>query len=602
MMNKIKPLSKHLINLIAAGEVIERPMNVVKELVENSLDAKATNIIINLKDCGIKEIEIIDNGIGISKEDLPIALQKHTTSKIQTEDDLFNIATLGFRGEALASIASVSDFYIASNNKETNYFLHKKADILIDEGIANINPGTKIIVKNLFYNTPARFKNLANQYTELAVTQDLIQKFALSNPNISFTFTNNDKLILKTNNNLNIDNSQLSVATNIYGSDVAKCLITFNGENNLYQITGLASNNEIFRSSRNNVTILVNGRIIKNYAIYKSIIDAYQTILPVGKYPVVILNINCANNILDVNVHPSKLEIRFSDEQGLKALITTTIKNSLINSELLKYQKEEFDDDEFKEEIEVNYSNDEKKIDNPWDEQFDFNLKNIKIIEPTVKEDEIKKVEQLSIEDLEEGNFKRHFFQKLRYIGQYNITYLIMEHDGTLYIIDQHAAMERVMYEYISKEILNTNTYQIELSIPIELNYNLAEQKLLFNKQSEINQLKIEFEKYRNDSIIVRKIPTWIPKNNEVEFLQDIFDAFMNNLSLNKKDVLDDLIKSMSCKKSIKANMAISNEEVNALMLKLDQCEMPYSCPHGRPTIIKFTNYDIEKLFKRVNQ
>ena len=602
MMNKIKPLSKHLINLIAAGEVIERPMNVVKELVENSLDAKATNIIINLKDCGIKEIEIIDNGIGISKEDLPIALQKHTTSKIQTEDDLFNIATLGFRGEALASIASVSDFYIASNNKETNYFLHKKADVLIDEGIANINPGTKIIVKNLFYNTPARFKNLANQYTELAVTQDLIQKFALSNPNISFTFTNNDKLILKTNNNLNIDNSQLSVATNIYGSDVAKCLITFNGENNLYQITGLASNNEIFRSSRNNVTILVNGRIIKNYAIYKSIIDAYQTILPVGKYPVVILNINCANNILDVNVHPSKLEIRFSDEQGLKALITTTIKNSLINSELLKYQKEEFDDDEFKEEIEVNYSNDEKKIDNPWDEQFDFNLKNIKIIEPTVKEDEIKKVEQLSIEDLEEGNFKRHFFQKLRYIGQYNITYLIMEHDGTLYIIDQHAAMERVMYEYISKEILNTNTYQIELSIPIELNYNLAEQKLLFNKQSEINQLKIEFEKYRNDSIIVRKIPTWIPKNNEVEFLQDIFDAFMNNLSLNKKDVLDDLIKSMSCKKSIKANMAISNEEVNALMLKLDQCEMPYSCPHGRPTIIKFTNYDIEKLFKRVNQ
>lgn len=602
MMNKIKPLSKHLINLIAAGEVIERPMNVVKELVENSLDAKATNIIINLKDCGIKEIEIIDNGIGISKEDLPIALQKHTTSKIQTEDDLFNIATLGFRGEALASIASVSDFYIASNNKETNYFLHKKADILIDEGIANINPGTKIIVKNLFYNTPARFKNLANQYTELAVTQDLIQKFALSNPNISFTFTNNDKLILKTNNNLNIDNSQLSVATNIYGSDVAKCLITFNGENNLYQITGLASNNEIFRSSRNNVTILVNGRIIKNYDIYKSIIDAYQTILPVGKYPVVILNINCANNILDVNVHPSKLEIRFSDEQGLKALITTTIKNSLINSELLKYQKEEFDDDEFKEEIEVNYSNDEKKIDNPWDEQFNFNLKNIKIIEPTVKEDEIKKVEQLSIEDLEEGNFKRHFFQKLRYIGQYNITYLIMEHDGTLYIIDQHAAMERVMYEYISKEILNTNTYQIELSIPIELNYNLAEQKLLFNKQSEINQLKIAFEKYHNDSIIVRKIPTWIPKNNEVEFLQDIFDAFMNNLSINKKDVLDDLIKSMSCKKSIKANMAISNEEVNALMLKLDQCEMPYSCPHGRPTIIKFTNYDIEKLFKRVNQ
>ena len=377
MMNKIKPLSKHLINLIAAGEVIERPMNVVKELVENSIDAKATKITINLQDCGIKMIEVIDNGEGISKEDLPIALLKHTTSKISTENDLFNIASLGFRGEALASIASVSDFYIASNNGDTNYFIHKKADKLIDEGNSNINKGTKIIVKNLFYNTPARYKNLANQYVELSVTEDLINKYALSHPEIAFTLTNNERVLIKTNA-LTSKDALTEVASNIYGGENAKCLIAFNSQNDLYQLSGLTSNNEVFRSNKSSITIIVNGRVIKNYSLFKAILDAYSSILPVGKYPITILKINCSYNLLDVNVHPSKLEIRFTDEPGLKSLITKTIKNALIESELLKYQKHDLHED-----IEIDYQSEkEEEIEEKsWEDEFTFNPSNIKIID-----------------------------------------------------------------------------------------------------------------------------------------------------------------------------------------------------------------------------
>ena len=600
MMNKIKQLSKHLINLIAAGEVIERPMNVVKELVENSLDAKSTQISINLIDCGIKQIEVIDNGSGINKIDLPIALMKHTTSKIATDDDLFNILTLGFRGEALASIASVSDFYIASNDGDTNYFIHKKADVLIEEGPANINKGTKIIVKNLFYNTPARFKNLANQYVELSQTEEMINKLALAHPNVNFKLTNNDKILLQTNGN-----NQLEVAHAIYGADTALKLIEFNGANNLYQINGYCSNNEIFKSNRNAITIIINGRVIKNYSLIKAILDAYQTILPVGKFPTVILNIKCNANILDVNVHPSKLEIRFTDEFGLRQLITSTIKNALINSELLKFRKQDFEEDveDLKESIDLNYQTNDKSLEESLKEQKEidpfssFNLSQIRIIEP---KEETKKVD-INIQTID--NFtKRHFFSELHYIGQYNITYLLMEHDTTLYIIDQHAAMERVMYEYLQKAILDVTTYQTELIVPIELTFTEAQVEILLSKKEELDRLKISCERLTNNSIVIRKIPTWIPQNNEVSYLSDIFNAFLNNLSLDKSDILDDLIKTMSCKKSIKANMAITIPEIQALMKKLDQCTMPYSCPHGRPTIVKFTNSEIEKMFKRINQ
>ena len=336
-MKKIIELSENLSNLIAAGEVVERPMNVVKELVENSIDAKAKNIKIDLTDCGIVNITVLDDGEGINKDQMPNALKRHATSKIQSEDDLFRISSLGFRGEALPSIASVSDFRITSNDGETNYYLAYKAGKKISEGNANLPKGTQIEVRNLFFNTPARYKHLGSSYQELSAITDYIYKVSISNPNISFTLVNNQKVLFKSSGNGDL----LEVISEAYGTNIGKKMIEFASSNNLYKISGYTTNNEVFRSNRNALIVLVNSRIIKNLNILYAITDAYQTILPVGKYPLTILNIQCDYDLIDVNVHPAKLEIRFTDEEELRKLITKTIKDCLHNSELLKFTKSE---------------------------------------------------------------------------------------------------------------------------------------------------------------------------------------------------------------------------------------------------------------------
>jgi len=613
-MNNIKVLSPHLINLIAAGKVIEKPLNVVKELVENSLDAGSTEISIYLKDCGIKEITVIDNGCGIKDTDLPIALEKHSTSKIEKESDLFKISTLGFRGEALSSIASVSDFYIASNNGETNYFIHKKAGILIEKGVSNIKKGTKIVVKNLFFNTPARLKHLQNQYIELSLTQELIYKLSLANTFVKFSLYNNDKLLYKSSGN----NDLLETINECYGPVVAKSLIKFDGSNNFYTIDGYTTNNEIFKSVRNHITIIINGRVIKNYSLIRAVLDSYQSILPVGKYPVTVLKIKCSFDLIDVNVHPSKLEIRFTDELGLKDLITKTIKLSIVQSELLKYQKIdeitklelneekdiqynvnlEIDTIDSKNEVAINKDNQNDKNetiteDERWDNMFQNS--NVKIYEPTIKK-------EVQVQQTIEEHIDRNFFSSLRYIGQYRVTYLVMEGVDTLYLIDQHAAMERCRYEELLKIFKYDNHESIDLLVPININLTSAEIELLKLKELDLAKIGIIYEPFSTTSIIIRSIPSWIPKNLEVEYLNDIIYAFINNNEANKEIMLNDMIKQISCKSSIKANMAIRDDEVKVLMEKLDKCVMPYTCPHGRPTIIKFTNYEIEKMFKRINQ
>ena len=606
---KINILDSSVYNHISAGEVVEKPASIVKELVENSIDASASNIKIDLTDCGMKMIQVLDDGEGINATQLPIALRRHATSKIKNEDDLFKIATLGFRGEALPSIASVSELLIKSNDGLTQGYIKVINGEIKESGLSNIPKGTSIEVTKLFQNTPARFRNLGTTYQELSAISDYLTKVALANPAISFTLNNNKKTLIETSGSGDL----LATINELYGSNIAKCMVPFEAKSNIYKINGYTTNNEIFRSNRSSLTILVNGRVIKNLNIQYAITDAYQTILPVGKYPVAVLNITCPFDVVDVNVHPTKLEIRFTDEIELRKMITASIKDALTKSEMLKWEKQDitsysastvnypsnFDSDalgmvnEVKEDDVTSYTS---KQDNDWISLFDE--ENQEIAEP----DEVITPTKETIQQVSLDDEAKHHFSNLHYIGQYHQTYLLLEDQDTLYLIDQHAAMERCKYEEISKSFMEQKSPTYDLLIPITLDFNIPTIKQLIKLKDDFLKLGINFDEFGDSTIIVRSVPIWMTTGDEKEYLLTICDYLLNAKGINKAMLLDDLAKQLSCKKSIKAYMAITLDEVNALLKKMDQCLMPYTCPHGRPTIIKFSKTEIEKLFKRINQ
>ncbi len=604
-MNKqpIIELSEDLRNKISAGEVVERPSSVVKELVENSLDANATKIKVELIDGGLKKIIVTDNGYGMTQDEIPVALRRHATSKIKTSDDLFYITSLGFRGEALPSISSVSKFTITSStNSLDGYYYYYEGGKLIEKNPSPMNVGTKIEVADLFYNTPARFKHLSSIPQELSHITAFINRMALARSDVSFTLVNNGKTLLQTNGDGNLE----SIINETYGNVVAKNLVHFSNKNELYAIEGMTTNNTINRSNRNSINLIVNGRIIRNMSLVYAITDAYKTILPIGKYPVTVLSISCDPSLVDVNVHPSKLEIRFTDEASLKSLITRTIYANLIKKEMI-INELETNDDKAPQNVTQITAFETKKVDeipteSLW-EMFDE-------AKPTTENEEepgettidiIKEEPKVTYREV--PIFKENdkiFFQNFTYIGQYAKTYLLMEYQKDLYLIDQHAAMERFMYEKISKELSTPSNNTYELLVPIKLEYNISTIPLILEKKDEITRLGIELEEFGPTTIIVRVVPVWIPKDYCVEFIRDIINHIITNRNVNKGVMFDSLAKTLSCKKSIKGNMSITELEVQALMKKLDECNFPYTCPHGRPTIIKFTEYEIEKMFKRV--
>lgn len=606
-MNKqpILELSIDLRNKISAGEVVERPFNVVKELVENSLDASSTKIKIELIDAGIKKIIVTDNGYGMTKDEIPLALKRHATSKIRTTDDLFCISSLGFRGEALPSIASVSRFVITSStNSHDGYRFFYDGGILKEALPSPLERGTKVEVADLFFNTLPRLNHLASFSSELAHTTAFITRIAIARTDVSFTLVNNGKTLIKTSGN----NDVSEVINSLYGSEVAKSMLSFKGENDLYKISGFTTNNTINRSNKNNINVIVNNRIIKNSSIIYAITEAYKTILPISKYPVTVLFINCDPSIIDVNVHPSKLEIRFTDEANLKLLITKTIFKTLIDKQMIieetkmenPIQKCFSFEDELPPLTAVETKKDDQLSTEDLWEMFD-DAKNID--EQFEKEDEITLEETPTINYNDETLIKNDdkvFFQNFTYIGQFAKTYLIMEYEDNLYLIDQHAAMERFMYEKISNEFATPTKSVYDLLVPITLEYSLQSMILIEEKKEQIQKLGIKFDEFGPNTIIVRTVPLWINGDLINEYLRDIIDHFINNKEATKQIMFDALAKKLSCKKSIKANMSISSLEVQALMKKLDECKFPYTCPHGRPTIIKFTKYEIEKMFKRV--
>lgn len=607
----INELSKEIANLISAGEVVERPASVVKELVENAIDAEATIIKVELINSGIKKITVLDNGFGMTKDQIPVAIKPHATSKIKTSKDLFNIATLGFRGEALPSIQSVSKMKITSCTDGINgYFYQYKSSDLIAEGVTPMPIGTKVEVENLFFNTPARLKHLSTESVELSHITTLINRIALANPHISFTLINNNKTVYQTDGN----NDLISLMGQTYGLDVARNLISFENKNDLYHIKGYTTTNNVYRSNKNYINIIINNRIIRNLNILFAVTDAYKSIIPVGKYPITLLEIKCDPSLIDVNVHPTKLEIRFTDELILREMITSTIGKVLYKTELV-YEAVEKD---IKQEIPVIDENPfvtvikedepeilkEESIETLWDEFDEDNSSELDDDDyDDIDEDFEDDNDEFELEtkvELQKVEFKESIFDTLTYIGQYHKTYLLFDGGTDLYLIDQHAAMERCMYEKIKKSFEIESNQSYEVLVPFKLDFSVSEIPLINEKETELTKLGIKFEPFGGTTIIIREIPLWIPKNLEIEFISDIINHLINNQNVSKSVMYESLAKKLSCKKSIKANTFILESEVKELLNNLKQCQMPYTCPHGRPTLVKISTYEIEKMFKRV--
>ncbi len=629
----IEKLPIELSNLIAAGEVVERPASVVKELVENSIDAFANVVRIDLIDYGLKKITIIDNGIGMSEDEISLAVLPHATSKIKSKDDLFSINTLGFRGEAIPSINSVSKMQITSSIDGYNGVCKSyKAGECYQTKNVSFTKGTMIEISDLFFNTPARLKHLSSPQIELSHIISFVNRCALANRNISFTLSNNGKIIFSTSG----DDDCKMIIRNIYGLDVAKNMLEFSNSNGIYQINGFTSSNSVFRSNRNSISVIVNKRVIKNLSLTYAITDAYKTYLPIGKYPITILYITADESLVDVNVHPTKQEVRFTDEYNLKELVAKTIidclkkvelvysqnlessadiitseKNVVLNKSIVLEKKDDYKNfntqsksyewnDFIPSKPVVNIIEEQNDLSNDSDTfSYEINNGSYQNMEKTDIDINYKKevVEQVSFEFRDEEN---KFFSSMNYIGQYNKTYLLLEKDDNLYLLDQHAGMERYMYELIKKEFANDKVLTTELIIPIKIEIPLYEIELVLNKKDEFVKLGIDYDYFGSNVLLIRKIPTWIPEKLKEEFISDIINYIVNNQKITKEILKDNLAKMLSCKKSIKANMNILDLEVKTLLEKLDMCVNPFTCPHGRPTIIKFSKYEIEKLFKRV--
>lgn len=578
-MSVIKVMSENLANKIAAGEVVEKCANVVKELVENSIDANAKNIKINLIKGGLEQIEVIDDGTGMDKEDAKLAFERHATSKIYKDDDLFFIDTLGFRGEALPSIASVSEVELSTCKSDVGTYVHIKGGEVLSVENSQSKIGTSIKVTNLFYNTPARLKHLKSPEVELSYATSFIERLALAKPNIAFTLTNNDNIIVKTSGSSNL----LKVIHEIYGLQISSKMLDIYALSDDFEIKGYISKPEVLKSNRNHLITIINGRVVKNYDINKAINDAYFTYKPDGKYPVVVLSIETDPTLIDVNIHPTKQDIKISKMDNLYDLIYNTIKDKLYDSLLIpdalgvEKRKEEYN--KIKQGF-IPLNKDEfKDIDG---EQTKFTeLFN----EESIKENEKPK-------ELENMVF--------RVLGVSHETYIVCEGDDGLYLFDQHAAHERINYEKYLKEIDEEKVITTELLIPINIELTSSEYEV-FNKYGDIfKELGFDYNCFGINTIQIRKQPIWLKKGKEEENIRRIIDILIN--AEGKFDILkfrNNVAQMLACKNAVKAHDHLSTEQIEKLLKDLVKCENPYNCAHGRPTMVKFSEYDLDKMFKR---
>lgn len=589
-MSKIRVMSELLSNKIAAGEVVEKVVSIVKELVENSVDAGATNIKIDLKESGLREIVVTDNGIGMDHNDAVLAFQRHATSKLYTDDDLFSIRSLGFRGEALPSIAAVSEVILKTCQNEVGTLVHIKGGKILEEKNSDARIGTQITVTNMFYNTPARLKHLSSVYAELANVTEYVNKMALSYPKIKFILTNDEKELLNTDGSGNL----LKVIKSIYGLDVAKKMLEINVSNDDYEVSGYISLPEVNRSSRNHMTILVNGRVIKNQIINKVINDSYSSYKEDTRYPIVVLNIKTDPSLVDVNVHPSKQDIKFSNFEDLKELISNGIKN-VIKTKLLIPK------------IEV-----KEEVPEPIYENLTLNLERSIVSESTESNDKERLTKlinfdyepnnELDVEDKEEyiEELPTEKLPELYPVGLVHGTYIVCENEKGIYLIDQHAAQERINYEKFSYLLSHPNNDVIDSIIPIVIELPMQDYIIIKNNIDILDKLNIKVEEFGQSSLRVVSHPTWFTKGREEITIRNILEMIKEEEKhFDLAKFLDHLAATMACKASVKGNTRITKEDMESIINQLRECKNPFNCPHGRPTIINFTIYELEKMFKR---
>ena len=657
-MGKINRLDEHLSNMIAAGEVVERPAGIVKELVENCIDAHANNVEIQIIQGGIDTITIIDDGDGMDAQDATLAFERHATSKLKEVNDLWNIHTMGFRGEALPSIASVSHVLLRTNNGSDATEVEINYGKMLSAKPCGTPKGTMIEVKNLFQKTPARFKHLKSPQYEFSLISDVVQKFALSHPEIGFYLSHDGRTIFKTRGN----GSLLEVLMQIYGRDTAKTAIELNGKDNDYKITGYAMQPQYNRATKYYMLLYINGRMIRNYHLQKAVMDAYANYLPKERYPIAVINMEMDAQLVDVNVHPSKWEIRLSKEKQLEKLVYETIHHALqkqlqvpevkqsdIIKEKVEIQELEFtyereqpvktlhDDinesfvhpeknpmpeieeppvsQEVKEKPKVNYPQAsypkgvrETFVKEPQaayqppkqNQEIPLEIKQ-SVIQQEEKTIPVPEIKEPMVEQPHQEGFipKNPSLPQLQVIGQFHNCYILAQGEKGLYIIDQHAAQERYHYEIIRKQILDGVIDTQPLLLPITIESTMS----AITRVDAINELMacigIHLEAFGSTTFVVRELPIWMKDTKEEDFIRDMIDYFEQDSEIGVEKLRKHAIATMACHSSIRFHRTLTMEEMKQVILDLGKCEQPFHCPHGRPTLICLSDDDLFKQFER---
>ena len=579
-MGNIVLLDDLTINKIAAGEVIERPVNVVKEVVENSIDAGANKIVIEIKKGGKQLIKIIDNGKGIQKDDMDIAIERHATSKLRKIEDLEKIYTMGFRGEALASIASISKLTIISKtaNDEFGNKLVAEAGDIIEKEEFGTQLGTTIIVENLFYNVPVRYKFLKQDATEFKYIKDWVQKEAFSNPSISFKLINDGNTVFQTSGNGKIED----IVYQIYGKELKENLVKVNYEEDSIKITGVVGNTRIARDSRKDQIIFLNKRNVRNQILSNSADQAFKGSVGIGKYGFFILNLEMPANFYDINVHPTKMEVRFEDENKIYKIFYHAIKSAILSKDFLgnneNEQNEKYITNEF--DFLTNHFI-ENKENNNYFSKIAYNANKSKNV--------------LEDNDLIYRKTQREV--KYKYIGIIFKTFIIVEIENELYLIDQHAAHERLLYEQIKDNYKNHISSNSQMMLIPEV-YNLTHKEFEFVKQN-LEMFKtygFDLEIFGENAVKVNGIPDIEYRSKSKNIFLEILDEMITNERVSLKDVEERFVATVACKAAVKANMDLTQEEVDYLIQNLLKLKNPYTCPHGRPTTIKLNEKDLKKL------
>ncbi len=588
MMNKIALLNQDTIDKIAAGEVIERPGSVVKELVENAIDAKATAITVEIKEGGISFIRITDNGYGIEHDEVPLAFLRHSTSKIRSAEDLLCVSSLGFRGEALSSIAAVARVELITKTAEaltgTRYLIEGSAEIANEE--IGAPEGTTFLVKDLFYNIPARRKFLKTAQTEGTYVTDLIEKLAVSHPDISFKYISNNQTKLHTSGN----GSRRDVIYHIYGRDITAALLPVEYECSFFSVSGFIGKPSVSRGNRNYENYYINGRYIKSTLISRAVEEAYKSFMMQHQYPFTVLYFTFPSEILDVNVHPSKMELRFGNPQDIYGSLSSAVYDVLSHRELIS-------------EVPVTEPRKREQVQPVVRQQVPEPFEKRRI-EEIVYEPKIKPPasvsEQITLADTSPAFLTPEAKKKHRMIGQLFKTYWLVEYEDRLYMIDQHAAHEKVLFEQNMKRFKNREITSQTISPPVVVSLDANEEEMLKEHLSSIQEFGYEIEHFGGREYMICAVPDYLGNIDIKDLFTEMLDDFSNLGGRTTPEQVYDRLATMSCKAAVKGNDALGIKEADALVEELLSLDNPFNCPHGRPTIIAMSKYEIEKKFKRV--